>query len=350
MDMPTLPQDAENEHFADALKADDETAFATVAETHRAELKVHCYRMLGSLDDAEDAVQETFFRAWRYRESLKPGVTVRAWLYRIATNVCFDAAAKDARRAALVAKYDATSMASEGVRATVAEVTWLQPCPDELLNAAAPRADEPDARLDAREAISLAFLAAIQLLTPQQRAVLILREVLGWTAQQAADLLDSTVASVNSALQRARASLRQHLPTRGETWPRGFDATAAERDLVQKYVDASEQNDLGALVALIREDAVFRMPPQPEVYVGRDTMVAAWVEGGFSSPEFGKVRCIVTRANGQPAVANYVLAPGTARYRAFALDVLVIEEGAIVDIVAFPAGVFAAFGLPVTLA
>jgi RNA polymerase sigma-70 factor (ECF subfamily) len=301
--------------------------------------------MLGSLDDAEDAVQETFFRAWKYRESLKPGVTVRPWLYRIATNVCFDAAAKDARRAAVVAKHDTASTDS-----AVGEITWLQPCPDALLNAAAPRRDEPDARLDAREAVSLAFLAAIQLLTPQQRAVLILREVLGWSAEQAAELLDSTTASVNSALQRARASLRQHFPQRKAAWPRGIDATEAERQLLQKYMDASEQNDLGALVALIRQDAVFRMPPEPQVFIGRDTMVNAWVEGGFGSPEFGTIRCIATRANGQPAVANYVLSPGHTKYRSFALDVLEIEDGSIVNIVAFPSNVFASFGLPVTLA
>lgn len=147
----------------------------------------------------------------------------------------------------------------------------------------------------------------------------------------------------------ARASLWEHFPKRKDAWPQGVDATAAERELVQRYMDASEQNDLVALAALIREDAVFRMPPEPGVYVGRDTMVKAWVEGGIGSPEFGKIRCIATRANGQPAVANYALAPGATKYRAFALDVLVIEEGSIVDIVAFPAKVFAPFGLPVTL-
>jgi RNA polymerase sigma-70 factor (ECF subfamily) len=342
MDMPALPHGAAGNN---TLGSDEEQAFATVTATYRDELTVHCYRMLGSLDDADDAVQETFFRAWKYRESLKAGLSVKPWLYRIATNVCFDAAAKDARRTAVAAKHDAPS-----IDTTVAEVTWLQPCPDALLNAAAPRTDEADARLDARETISLAFMAAIQLLTPQQRAVLILREVLGWSASETAELLDSSVASVNSTLQRARASLRQHFPRRKAPWPDGLDATEAERALLKKYMDASEQNDLGPLVALIREDAVFRMPPQPQVFVGRDTMVDAWVEGGFGSPEFGSIRCIATRANGQPAVANYVLTPGATRYKSFALDVLEIEDGAIVEIVAFPANVFAAFGLPVTLA
>jgi RNA polymerase sigma-70 factor (ECF subfamily) len=172
----------------------------------------------------------------------------------------------------------------------------------------------------------------------------------GWSATQAAEVLDSSVASVNSALQRARASLRLHFPRRKAAWPDDVDATEAERALLQKYMDASEQNDLGALVALIREDAVFRMPPEPEVFVGRETMVNAWVEGGLGSPEFGRIRCIATHANGQPAVANYVLSPGATKYKGFALDVLEIEDGSIVDIVAFPANVFTAFGLPMTLA
>ena len=155
----------------------------------------------------------------------------------------------------------------------------------------------------------------IQLLTPQQRAALILRDVLGWSAKEAADLLGVSVAAANSALQRARATLRAHLPSRKPEWPSGVEASAAERELLRKYVDAAEQQDLAALESLIREDAVFRMPPEPLITVGRDAILRLWAEGGFGSERFGRVRCATTRANRQPAVAYYVLANGETTYR-----------------------------------
>ena len=189
----------------------------------------------------------------------------------------------------------------------------------------------------------------IQLLTPQQRAVLILRDVLGWSAKETAELLEFSVAAANSALQRARATLRARLPSRKPEWPVGVDATAAERELLRKYVDATEKPDLSAFESLIREDAIFRMPPEPEIAVGREAIFRVLIEGGFGSEEFGRLRCVTTRANRQPAVACYVLRKGDATYHAMALDVLRIEEGSIAEIVTFGPDVFGAFGLPPTM-
>ena len=299
-----------------------------LAERHRGELLVHCYRMLGSFDDAEDALQDTFLRAWRYRESLKDGAPLRPWLYRVATNTCLDAIARDPRRSALARTAGEGSGSS---RLGPAEVTWLQPFPDHLLEAAARRESEPEALVLTRESIELAFLTVIQLLTPQQRAALILRDVVGWSAKQAADLLGVSVAAANSALQRARATVRAHLPSRKPEWPSGVDATASERELLRKYVDASEQPDLAAFESLIREDAVFRMPPEPLIAVGRDAILRRWVEAGFGSERFGRLRCATTRADRQPAVACYVLRKAETTYRAMALDVLRIEEGRIAE-------------------
>jgi RNA polymerase sigma-70 factor (ECF subfamily) len=187
-----------------AVRNGDEAAFTALAERHRRELLVHCYRMLASLNDAEDAVQDTFLRAWRYRESVREGLSLRPWLYRIATNACFDAIARDPRRTALVA---ASELATPGTPETArpAEVAWLQPFPDTLLEPVAPRDTEPDAVVMTRQTIEIAFLTVIQLLSPQQRAVLILRDLLGWSAKETAELLDVSVAAANSALQRARS-------------------------------------------------------------------------------------------------------------------------------------------------
>ena len=334
------------EAAAAAIRAGDQSAFTALAERHRRELLVHCYRMLGSFHDAEDALQDTFLRAWRYRESLEDGAPLRPWLYRVATNACLDAIARDNRRSALARAVEEESGSG---RLSAAEVTWLQPFPDRLLEPAARHDSEPEALALTQESIEIAFLTVIQLLTPQQRAALILRDVLDWSAKEAADLLGVSVAAANSALQRARATLRAHLPSRKPEWPSGAEASAAERELLRKYVDAAEQQDLAALESLIREDAVFRMPPEPLITVGRDAMLRLWADGGFGSERFGRVRCVTTRANRQPAVAYYVLHNGETTYRALTLVVLRIEEGGIAEIVNFLPDVFEAFGLPDTL-
>ena len=342
----TMTASAEAIALAGAVRAGDEAAFNTVAERHRRELLIHCYRMLGSLQDAEDAVQDALLRAWKYRESLKEGAPVRPWLYRVATNACLDAIGHDARRSALAAK---SSAEAPGAPLAPAEVTWLQPIPDAILEPTAPRDSEPETVVLTQETIGLAFLTVIQLLSPQQRAVLILCDVLGWSAKETAELLDVSVAAANSALQRARVTLRTKLPSRRPEWPAGTDASAAERELLRRYVEACEKADIGAFESMLREDAVCRMPPQPEVTLGREAILKLLTDAGFGTEAFGDLRCVTTRANRQPAVAVYVLQSGDTTYRPVALDILQIEEGIITEIVTFGPEVFPTFALPLTM-
>lgn len=327
--------DEETRELVRAAVGGDEAAFGRLVERHRGELQVHCYRMLGSMEDAEDAVQETFLRAWRRRETYAGRSTFRAWLYGIATNASLDAVASRKRR-----------MPSGDGPASPAEVPWLQPCPESLLAAAAPSEEQPEAAVVTKETIELAFLIAIQYLPPAQRAVLILRDVLGWSAKEAAEPLEASVAAVNSSLQRARATLRERLPERPSDVAPDADPSAAERDLVQRFVAASESDDVAAIVEMLTEDARFSMP---EVYDGRDAVVQCWVDGGFGSERMGPVRCIVTRSNMQPAVAFYARGPGDPVFRSMALDVLRTEDGRIAEINTFGPDVFPAFGLPAEL-
>src|SRR4051794_2779142 len=243
-----------------------ETAFGALTERHRRELQVHCYRMLGSLDDAEDLTQETFLRAWRFRSTYAGRASLRAWLYRIATNACLDALERRPR-----------------VPTETGEVLWLQPIPDDLLEQVPSGVDEPDAEIVARETIELAFLIAIQHLAPRPRAALILRDVLGWRAREVAELLETTEASVNSALQRARAGLKEHLPAKRSEWS-GDSASAADRELVTRYMAASEAGDADELKAMMADDLRFSMPPEPGLYEGRDAVVDFWFAGGFGDP------------------------------------------------------------------
>src|SRR4030081_3600087 len=226
--------------------AGDESAFAAVAERHRRELHVHCYRMLASFDDAEDAVQETLLRAWRSRDTFDGSSLFRAWLYRIATNVCLDMTRRSSRRV--------TAMHS------FAEVPWLQPYPDRLLDEVAPSDDQPDAVAVERETIELVFLAAMQVLPPRQRVALIARDVLGWPAREAASLLDTSVAAANSALQRARATMQEHLPSHRLEWA-ASEPSAEERSLLEQFIDAHERCDAAAAVAIASRDIRVTMPP-----------------------------------------------------------------------------------------
>ena len=313
-----------------AATAGDEAAFGALVERHRRELQVHCYRMLGSLDDAEDQLQETFLRAWRRRETYAGRSTFRAWLYRIATNACLDELARRPRKP------------SGG------EVPWLQPYPDELLEAIPAEADDPGAAAVEKETIELAFMVAIQHLQPKARAALILRDVLDWSAKDAAALLDTSVASINSALQRARADMRAHLPEQRLEWQPGTDPTSAERDLLARYMDATERADLDALAATLRADLQFSMPPQPGLFRGREEIIGYWVSGGFGTDAL-RMRCAVSRANRQPAVGCYVISAETGRYEPMAVDVLRIAEGRIAEIITFDAHMFAPLGLPAAL-
>ena len=321
-----------------AARAGDQSAFAALVEPYRGELQAHCYRMLGSYEDSEDLVQETFLRAWRRRKSFQGRSSFRAWLYRIATNACLD----------VIERRPRTARAGEGSK-PLAEVPWLQPYPDEALEAV-PSADaEPDAEVVARETMELAFIAAIQLLPPKQRAALILRDVLGWSAAETAALLETSVPAANSALQRARATMKRRLPSRRIEWTTGSEPTDEERALLDRYMDATNRNDPAAMVRLLREDAVCSMPPLDAWYVGNEAIVAAWVEGGFGTEALGHLQSVPVAANRQPAVAVYRRRPGETEYRPLALDVLRFEEGRVAEIVVFGPAVFPAFGLPATM-
>lgn len=305
----------------------DEPAFSGLAERHRRELHVHCYRMLGSFEDAEDAVQDTFLRAWRRRETFEGRSSVRAWLYRIATNACLDLLAK--RRPE---------------PATGGEVLWLQPYPDGLLDELpAGGADEPEAVAVARETIELAYVVALQHLAPRPRAVLVLRDVLGWPAKQVAEVLGDSVNSVNSALQRARASMREHLPAERQDWT-GGDEDAELRDLVRRFTDASIATDVAALTSMLREDVRYSMPPTPGLHVGRDAVVRDWVADGFE--ELTGLRAVPTSVNRQPAVAFYLWRDHAGAYLPLTIDVLRVTGGVITEIVIFHGDQFPRLGLP----
>jgi RNA polymerase sigma-70 factor (ECF subfamily) len=330
---------SEQQAEADTARVVDAASFAAKVEPHRKELQLHCYRMLGSFEDSEDLVQETFLRAWRARASFEGRSSFRAWLYKIATNACLDALQRRPR-----------APAQAGGERPVAEVPWLQPYPDDLLEGVASREDEPDAQVVARETIELAFIAAIQLLPPRQRVALIARDVLGWSAAESAELLDVSVAALNSALQRARATMRERLPRGRLDWAPDTDPTEEERALVERYVEASEQGDPAAMVQLMREDAFFAMPPQPLSVVGSKAIVDSWVEGGFGDEMWGVLKCVHVKANKQPAVAFYVRRPGESDYLPLALDVLRIEDGALAEVIAFPLEpLLEALDLPPTL-
>jgi RNA polymerase sigma-70 factor (ECF subfamily) len=296
-------------------------------ERHRRELHVHCYRMLGSFEEAEDLVQETYLRAWRARDSVAPGDNVRAWLYKIATNACLDALRARSRRTPALQ--------------SVADVPWLQPYPDRLLDEIAPSEEEPDAVVVERETIALAFVAVIQLLPPRQRAVLVLRDVLEWSAKETAEALEISVAAANSALQRARATLEdQPLPdTAGEL-------NDEERDLLARYVDAHQRADVEASLAITRDDIRVTMPPKPWLYEGIEQVRPLMTEG---LPGAGDWRVLATSANRMPAAACYLREHGATEFRAFKLDVLRIVDGQVAEVTTFDAKLFEQFGLPATL-
>jgi RNA polymerase sigma-70 factor, ECF subfamily len=316
------------------MSALDESAFAALVERHRSELQVHCYRMLGSYEESEDLVQETFLRAWRSRARFRPTgrPAVRAWLYRIATNACLDVLRSRPRR--LTPPEVAAASDPAAPIPPPSDLPWLQPFPDRLLEPAAPAEEEPAAVAVSRETLELAFVAAIQHLSPRQRAVLILRDVLGSSAKETAAMLEATVTSVNSLLQRARATLRDRLGERRTEWARSPAATsAAEHALLRRYLDAHERADVAAFAALLREDARLTMPPHAVWYDGREAIVVA-AQQGFD-PQFGRLRSIAVSANRQPAAAHFVLPPGAAEYQPLAIDVLRIEDGLIAEISSF---------------
>jgi RNA polymerase sigma-70 factor (ECF subfamily) len=326
------PADRTQETIAAAI-AGDESAFAALSERHRRELHVHCYRMLASFEEAEDAVQETLLRAWRSRDRFDGSSLFRAWLYRIATNVCLDMLRQHSRRLA-------TSN-------TPLEVPWLQPYPDALLDQAAPSGEQPEAVAVERETIELAFLVAMQVLPPRQRAALILRDVLGWRSSETASLLETSVPAANSALQRARTTMQQHLPARRAEWSAG-ERSAEERALLERFIDAHERGDAEAAVSIAAQDIRITMPPYPYSFEGLEA-VATLMERAFGEEKEGDWRLVPAQANRMPAAASYLRRPGDSEFRAFKLDVLRIEDGLIAEITTFGYALFPAFGLPPTL-
>jgi RNA polymerase sigma-70 factor (TIGR02960 family) len=317
--------------MSDAI-AQGESAFVALAERHRRELHVHCYRMLASFDDAEDAVQETLLRAWRHRDGFDGGA-FRAWLYRIATNVCLDVLRRSSRRLSAMHSF--------------ADVPWLQPYPDRLLDEIVSSEEQPDVTVVERETIGLAFLSAMQVLPPRQRAALILRDVLGWPADETAALLETSVAAANSALQRARATMQEHLPARRTDWPAAAP-TAEERALLERFIDAHERCDATAALAIAAPDLRITMPPDLMRFDGIDA-IRPLLERAFGEDRDGDWRLVPTQANRMPTAASYLRRPGDTVFRAFKFDVLRIEDGAIAEITTFGAGLFSAFGLRPTL-
>jgi RNA polymerase sigma-70 factor (ECF subfamily) len=306
-------------------------------EQHRTELTAYSYRMLGSPFEAEDAVQETFIRAWRGYERFEGRAALRSWLYRIATNVCLDMLGSRERRARPMDLGPAREPVEANLH-TLPEVTWIEPVPDERV---VPEGD-PAAVAEARETIRLAFVAALQHLPPRQRAVLILCEVLRWKASEVAELLETSVASVNSALQRARATLEANRVSATETSP---SVDEADEELLARYVEAFEEYDIEKLTSLIQEDATQSMPPFDLWLRGRDDIFAWWFGPGIGCR--GSRVIPTTAANGAPAFGQYKPSPDGG-YEPWALQVLEIEDGRIVELTFFldTDRVFPLFGLP----
>jgi RNA polymerase sigma-70 factor (TIGR02960 family) len=322
-------------------RAGDGDAFRELTEPHRRELLVHCYRMLGSFQDAEDALQDTLLAAWQGLGGFKGRASLRTWLYKIATNRCLNARRAASRRPAK--EWDVPNVEPpEPTR--LGEVVWLQPFPDALLEDAAGVPPGPEARYEQTESISLAFVTALQVLPPRQLAVLILRDVLGFRASEVADMTDSTVESVNSALKRARASLQRRQPPAGREPPPAA-GSPSEDAIVAKFTRAWESADLDALVALLTDDVFISMPPLPFEYQGRDVVAR------FCASLFGAGRrfdLVLARANGQPAFGAYLRAPGGISHGT-GLYVLSLAGDRICAMIRFDSSVLPSFGLPRSL-
>lgn len=322
-------------------------AFAQMAEPYRRQIKAYCYRMMGSLHEAEDLTQETFLKAWRAFDSFEGRGSLKAWLYQIATRACLDAIRhrKHVRRMLPEAEFSPATTMPSGQ--PTMDAVWLEPYPDSELDEVADDAPGPEARYEKNEAVRLAFVAAIQYLSPRQRAVLLLIDVLGWSPPECATLMGGSVASINSALQRARATLARHYP---EGRPDRYDIPGDQSILLDRYVRAWEAKDLDGFVALLKEDASYVMPPWQQWYLGRDAIhrffAAAW-------QQYGRFRLLQTAANRQPAFVLYTQNETDDKWLAHSIHMLTLSDGAISKVALFmkPMGprLVQAFGFSVTL-
>ncbi len=303
--------------------------FGQQADGHRGELHVHCYRMLASFHEADDAVQETFLRAWRHRTTFD-GANLRAWLYKVATNVCLDMLRQRSRHQRQITSFP--------------DVPWMTPYPDRMLDQVVAG---PDSTAIDRETIALFFLAALQTLPPRQRAALIARDVLGWSADESAELLESSIASANSAVQRARATMREHLPQSRTEW--GGSPTPKEQEILDRFIDAHERLDAGAALSIASEDIRVTMPPYPWLFEGLDQIIPL-LERAFGEEREGDWKLIPTMTNRMPSAASYVRRPGDTKFRAMKLDVLRVDGDKIKEITTFGPDPFEALGLPQTVA
>ncbi|HMI69793.1 MAG TPA: sigma-70 family RNA polymerase sigma factor [Solirubrobacteraceae bacterium] len=337
-----MPGDALGEATLARARAGDDQAFRELTDRHRRELQLHCYRILCSMQDAEDMVQETLLAAWRSLEAFEGRASVRSWLYRIATNRCLNALRARSRRPRQVPAMDDALEPTRRI-----EPVWLDPYPDVLLEDIPDRSAGPAARYEARESIELSFIVALQHLPPRQRAALVLADVLGFRTAEVAEMLDSGETSVKGALQRARAALRAQLPAADrDRAPR--PSSAGERQLVGRFADAVQSGDVDEIVSLLTHDARVTMPPLPLEYQGHDA-IAAFMRQRASLRD-APLRVVPTRANTQPAFGCYLPDAHAAIARPYSLFVLTLEGDAIAAITwFFDTGVFRHFGLPSTL-
>jgi RNA polymerase sigma-70 factor (TIGR02960 family) len=326
----------------DRARTGDDAAFRELVAPYQRELHVHCYRILGSVADAEDAVQETLVTAWRSLGGFEGRASVRTWMYRIATTRCLNMLRSASRRPAM-------SLPPTDIEppepSRLGEVVWLEPYPDLLLEELPDAAAGPEARYEAREAMSLAFVTALQLLPPRQRAALILRDVLDFPASEVAGMLDASEQSVTSALKRARATLSRELPAEAQGPPP--PGSAAEQELVTRLVEAFEAADVDGIVALMTKDAWLRMPPVPLEYQGRELVGRFFATVAFRQGR--RYRLVPTRANGQPAFAVYLLDPLTGLSHASGFLVVTLSAHRVSEITRFDNTALPPFGLPRTL-
>jgi RNA polymerase sigma-70 factor (ECF subfamily) len=321
----------EQQALLQTAQSGNEDAYRRLVEPHRSELQAHCYRMLGSVQDAEDALQEALVRAWRGLEKFEGRSSLRSWLYRIATNTSLDAIERRPKRI-LPIDYGPPADPHAGVGEPLVESVWIEPFPDETLGVEDGYAS-PDARYEQRESVELAFVAALQLLPANQRAVLILREVLGFSAQETADTLDTSVASVNSALQRARATVEKRLPEQSQQETLRSLGDEKLKEIVEQYADAWERNDVDTVVSLLAEDAAFTMPPMARWFHGHDG-IRGFLELWSMIPDW-RWKSIQTTANGQPALAFYSWDEEQGARVPFAVNVLTFEGDKIKEVDAF---------------